>query len=277
MSSVLERAFSILDLLARAPDGLSVGDIAAALGQPPSGTHRMLAELARLGYVRQQRVQGDYQLTIKLASMGLTFLGQTGITDVSQPILDGLAKVSGELVRMAVFDGDNLTWVGVSQGATSALRYDPSREQGVVVHLASSAGGQAWLSAMDDQAVMEAVGRQGLIRDAEPGLSPPRTIAELLAVLGETRERGYSMNRDSYMVGMAAMATVVRAATGDRPIGTVSIAGPSVRMTEARMAELAEPLLQAGRDLSQASGASGYFSEAARATTQSDRQEHPTP
>jgi DNA-binding IclR family transcriptional regulator len=277
MSSVLERAFSILDLLVRTPDGLSVGDIANALGQPPSGTHRMLGELCRLGYVRQQRAQGDYQLTIKLASMGLTFLGQTGIIDVAQPILDSLATNSRELVRMAVFDGTNLTWVGVSQGATSPLRYDPSREQGVVVHLASSAGGQAWLSAMEDQAVMEAVGRQGLIRETAPGLKPPTTIADLMDVLAATRERGYSMNRDSYMVGMAAMATVIRDGSTNRPIGTVSIAGPSVRMTEAHMTELAAPLLHAARDLAQASGASGYFSGAARADVQSDMQDHPTP
>lgn len=267
MSSVLERAFSILELLVRTPTGLSVGEIAAALGQPPSGTHRMLGELVQLGYVRQQKAQGDYQLTIKLASMGLTFLGQTGITDVSQPILDTLAKTSGELVRMAVFDGTNLVWVGVSQGATAPLRYDPGREQGVAVHFASSAGGQAWLAALSDEEALEQVTRQGLIRSDEPGLKPPRTIAELLAILKRTRERGFSMNCDSYMVGMSAMATTIHRVDTGAPIGTVSIAGPSVRMDEARMRDLAPALKAAAAELGQASGASRYFTGPARAAS----------
>ena len=49
MSSLLERGFTI-DL-------------------PLSATHRLLAELARCGYVRQARTQGDYVRTIKLGSL----------------------------------------------------------------------------------------------------------------------------------------------------------------------------------------------------------------
>ena len=85
---------------------------------------------------------------------------------MAQPILDRLAAESGELVRLSVIDGESLVWVGVAQGATGGLRYDPGREQGVVVHLASSAGGTAWLSTMSDEEALMAVSRQGLAADA---------------------------------------------------------------------------------------------------------------
>ncbi|WP_229803607.1 hypothetical protein [Litchfieldella qijiaojingensis] len=37
-----------------------------------------------------------------LTSLGLGFLGALGIVDAAQPLLDGLAERSGELVRLAV-------------------------------------------------------------------------------------------------------------------------------------------------------------------------------
>lgn len=260
MSSALERGLAILELLAAHPEGLQVSQIATSVGIPVSGAHRQLQELARLGYVRQTRGQGDYLLTVKLAALGLSFLGRSGVTDIAQPILDRLASASGELIRLSVIDGDRLVWVAVAQGATGGLRYDPGREQGVVVHLATAAGGQAWLSTMSDEDALALVSRQGIKpADFEPGRGAPTSLKELLAVLAETRARGYALAVDSYMEGMAAMAVPLRRGDGDTVIGCLSIAGPAVRLTRARVAELVPTLREAARELSQAADASHFF------------------
>lgn len=266
MSGVLERTIGILEVLAGHPGGLPVGTIAARLEIPASAAHRLLNDLARLGYVRQDRAQGDYALTMRLASMGLTFLGQSGVTDIAQPILDRLAADSRELVRLSVVDGDSLVWVGVAQGATSGLRYDPSREQGVVVHLASSAGGLAWLMTMSDDEALMAVSRQGLV-PTQPGAGgqAPTNATQLLARLAEARARGYAVAIDSYLAGMAAMAVPVRRAGTGTAIGCLSIAGPSVRLDAARMAELAEPLALAADEIGSASRGSRFFAASAAA------------
>lgn len=264
MSGVLERTLGILELLTGHPGGLPVSAIATRLDMPASAAHRLLNDLARLGYVRQDRAQGDYALTIKLAAMGLSFLGQSGITDVAQPILDRLAAESGELVRLSVFDGGSLVWVGVAQGATGGLRYDPGREQGVVVHLASSAGGQAFLSAMSDDDALMAVSRQGLApTQAGAGGGAPASATELLARLAAARSRGYAVAIDSYLAGMAAIAVPVRRPDSGEALGCLSIAAPSVRLDEARMAELA-PVLQAAADeIGAASRGSRFFAVSA--------------
>lgn len=262
--SALERATAIIELLANKPEGLPVTELAEHLDLPASGAHRLLKELEKLGYVSQNKAFGDYQLTIKLASIGLGFLGRAGITDISQPILDELARASKELVRISLFDGNNLVWVGVAQGATGGLRYDPGSEHGVIVHYASSAGGQAWLAEMSDDEALANVAKQGLIRSTEAGLKPPQTITELLKILKQTRKRGFSMNVDSYLPGMAAMAAVIKQPDTQTPIGTVSIAGPSVRMTPERMASYADLLLEAAKELGLASRASGYFTKKAK-------------
>ena len=257
--STLEKSLSIIELLAVKPGGMSVSSIAQTVNQPASGVHRTLNELMRLGYVRQVQDQGDYALTMKLAAMGVGFLGRTGVGDVAQPILDRLAQTSGELIRLSVIDGDDLIWVAVAQGATSGLRYDPGQEQGVVVHLASSSGGQAWLASMSDEEALARVSRQGLTRTGAPAnTSAPKTIAELLAILAETRKRGYAVAVNSYIVGMAAMAMPVVSSNG-QVISCLSIAGPAVRMTPERMAELAPHLSRAAEEIGMSASGSRYF------------------
>lgn len=271
MSGVLERTLGILEILSSHPAGLPVGVIAQRLDLPASATHRLLNDLARLGYVRQDRAHGDYALTIRLAALGLSFLGQSGVTDIAQPILDRLAAESGELVRLSVADGASLVWVAVAQGATGGLRYDPGREQGVVVHLASSSGGLAWLSTLSDEDALVAVSRQGL-RPSHPGSggNAPQTPTDLLARLGEARARGYAVATDSYLAGMAAMATPVRWRGTEEAIGCLSIAAPSVRLDAARMETLARPLLDAAAEIGAASAASQFFATARLARSRAE-------
>ncbi|MFY0633810.1 MAG: IclR family transcriptional regulator [Vannielia sp.] len=260
MSSVLEKSFAIIELLVEHPEGLPVSAIAQATAQPASGVHRTLQELTRLGYVRQAQAHGDYGLTIRMPALGLGFLGRAGITDVAQPVLDRLAAESGELIRLSIVDDDCLTWVAVAQGGTRGLRYDPGQEQGVVVHLASSAGGQAWLSTMSEDEALMRVSRQGVVRaDENAGSKAPQTLSELMTRLAETRERGYSVAIDSYLVGMAAMAVPVRYRGGETVVGCLSIAGPTARLEPEWMAAHAEMLKAAAAELGDAALGFKYF------------------
>jgi IclR family transcriptional regulator, acetate operon repressor len=262
MSSVLEKSLAILELMVDHPEGMQVSAIARALDMPVSGVHRTLRELARIGYVRQARDQGDYALTIRLAALGLGFLGRSGVTDIAQPILDRLAQTSGELIRLSVLEGRGLTWVAVAQGATAGLRYDPGREQGIRVHPASTAGGQALLSTMTDDQVLALIGETGLRPEGlPPAPATPNTIAELLEVIRATRERGYSVAVNTYIDGMGAMAAPVRAGgvADGRVLGCLSIAGPAVRFPVRRMEELAPALFEAAAELGAAAPASHFF------------------
>jgi IclR family transcriptional regulator, acetate operon repressor len=266
--SALERGLAVLELLAAHPEGMAVGTIAAALDLPPSGTHRLLNQLVDYGFVHQDGTKGDYALSMKLAALGLAYLGQSGVTEVAQPILDRLAAISRELVRLSVVDGGNLVWVAVAQGATSGLRYDPGREQGVTAHLATSSSGLAWLATLTDDAALMKVAAQGFRQDTSGPAAFPGPAA-FLAALAATRARGYSITIDTFMPGMAAMAAPVVPPGGGPALGAISIAGPSVRFTEARMAELAGPLREATADMAQAARASAFFRRAERSAPDS--------
>ncbi|HVR52252.1 MAG TPA: helix-turn-helix domain-containing protein, partial [Pseudorhodoferax sp.] len=125
MSGALEKSLAILEYLVAYPDGVALAQIATDLGQLRSGCHRTLQELIRHGYVRQLPQRGDYALTTRMASMGLSFLSKSGVVDIAQPVIQRLAQASEELVRLAIVDGERLTLVAKAQGARSGLLYDP--------------------------------------------------------------------------------------------------------------------------------------------------------
>lgn len=260
MAGVLERSLGILELLSHEVNGLSVSAIAGHLNLPVSAAHRLLNELARFGYVRQDKAQGDYALTVKLASLGLSFLGRSGIVDIAQPILDRLASTSGELIRLSVLDGRDLIWIAVAQGATTGLRYDPGQEHGMVIHLASTANGLAYLATMTDEEALTLVAEQGFAPKAiHAGAKSPATARELIELIHETRAHGYAVTKDSYILGMSAVAVPIRYGRGGKVIGTVSIAGPAARLDDARIEKLLDPLRAAALELGEASSASRFF------------------
>jgi IclR family acetate operon transcriptional repressor len=258
MNGILQRTLSILEYLAANAEGAPMASIADSIGMPRSAAHRLLADLARCGYVRQVREHGDYVLTTKLVSMGLSYLSSSGIVDIAQPLLDQLAAESGELVRLSVVDGDRLTWVARAQGAKRGLRYDP--DMGMDAQLSCTATGHAWLLTMTDEEAVQRVARQGFGSPAEFGPRAPTTVVDLLEFIHAARARGFSMIDEVFTPGMSAMAAPVQR---DRhtAIGVISIAGPRVRLNEERMLQLGPALLDAAAELGSASAASMHFKQ----------------
>jgi IclR family transcriptional regulator, acetate operon repressor len=255
------RALRILETLAAAPEGLPLSAVAGELELPRSAAHRLLNELSRCGYVRQLRAQGDYALTTKLPALGLSFLGAAGIVDIAQPIIDRLAETSGELVRLALVDGDRLTFVAKAQGARSGLRYDP--DMGIDVRLSCSAGGHAWLMTLSEERATELVAHQGFGSPREFGPTAPTTFKALMKVLEEDRRRGFSTIVEMYAPGMTAMAAPVLR-RGQDAVGVITIAGPLQRLTPDRMLKLGPALTAAASELAMASSTSPLFTQRAR-------------
>ncbi|WDY56093.1 IclR family transcriptional regulator [Pseudomonas sp. PSKL.D1] len=254
--SQIERAFSVVETLAGEPQGLALQTLAERLEIPKSAAHRMLADLMRLGYVRQNRDNSRYQLSAKLVALGFRYLSSSG-ADVIQPILDRLAQDSGELVRLGVIDGTRQTWIAKSQGARSGLRYDP--DMGRDAPLFYTASGHAWLASLSDDEALQMVLRQGIADPEHFGPNAPRSTTELLGYLQRARERGYAWVEQTSALGTSALAAVVRRPHAGPVIGVLSIAGPTARLAPERLQQLAPLLLAAVDELSAASQASDLF------------------
>ncbi len=249
-----------IKLLAYAPQGMALGEIAEQLDLPKSGVFRLLADLVRLGLVRQDTAGGSYFLTMGLVSLAFQHLAHIGVVDAAQPVLDRLAAESAELVRLGIIDGDRQVWVAKAQGARSGLIYDA--QMGDVAQLSCMASGHAWLAQLDEAEAVRLVMQQGLAGEGQYGPNAPRTVSELIAVLAETRQRGYALVVESSAPGMSAIAAPVYHPTSGLVVGTVSIGGPSVRLSRDRLESLSGFLLAAAAELSDLCAGSPYLMSA---------------
>jgi len=261
MAGNLERAPAVLELLAKNGGRMPLAAIADTLNIPRSGTHRLLSMLIEEGFVRQDEDHGEYMLALKLVSLALIYLSTSGVFDISQPVLDRLAETSGELARLGVVEDDHLTFVGKAQGAKSGLRYDP--DMGSQPPLHCTASGQAWLSTLSDERAIELVSKQGgLASKSVNAPKAPRTIQQFLKDLNGARQRGYGVAIETYEAGMTSIAAPVRNPVTGEVVGIVSLAGPTSRLPEQRLKELAPSLLSAASDMGAATLSSPYFKRA---------------
>jgi IclR family acetate operon transcriptional repressor len=243
-----DRVLAILEMLVTVSEGVSLSRVAQELDLPLSATHRLLAVLVKRNYARQDPATEQYEPTLAVATLGIRLLANTRLSDVYQPILDELAEATGELVRLAVLDGEKLTWIARAQGATSSIRYDPV--SGHDVPLYATAMGKAWLATLPDAEALRIANAAGFTGALGP--NAVANAAQLAEHLRQTRERGYGLVSEEAEPGISAIAMVVRDGPGASgvPVGCISIGGPSFRVSQDRLIGFVPKLRQAVDQLS---------------------------
>ena len=245
-----ERCLAIIELLADGARELPLGEIAERLSLPKSGAHRLLSTLVDIGWAEKNPETAFYRLSMRLAVLGQQFYVATGIPDICQPLLDRLARQCREFVRLAVVDGTSLVWVAHAQGASGGLMYQPSLTSNTVP-LFATASGKAWLATLSTSEAMQIVMKNGGLKDPERyGPNVVRSVEALLRELKTTARRGYGIALSEAEFGVTAVAAAIRPDDASSALGTVSIAGPSARVTEKRAQELAPLVLRTARELS---------------------------
>lgn len=249
----LSRAFDLLQLLARTRGGMSVSALSEQSGLAKSAAHRLLASLVEDGYVGQDPISERYHLTLRLPALGFRFLATNGMDDVVQPILDRLAQQTGELIHLGLVDGESLLWVAWSQGSQAPLRYVPVFGREVVLHATGS--GATWLASLPEAQAMAIFRKHGFRKTATPGYgrAAVRSEKEFLAKLRQVRGDGYGLNLEEGEPGINAIAVAFRGGSdaSSPVVGTLSIAGPSIRMSKARLIEMLPDLRAHARELSE--------------------------
>lgn len=232
-----ERCLSVLELLADGAKSMALGEIADQLGEPKSGIHRLLSTLVSQGWAEQDLQTGLYSLTMRLTLVGQRFYADTGIPDLCQPLLDQLAAETQDYVRMAVATGGTLNWLADAQGARGGLMYYPPQVSGTVP-LYATASGKSWLATMDEESALAVALAQGFNAAESPGPQVATNAQELMRLLRETARRGYGTAINEAESGVSAVAAAVRIHADGPGVGTISVAGPSVRMTPERIEAL---------------------------------------
>ncbi len=243
MSVQLHKAIDILELIEASERPLALGAIAERVAMGKPAAHRLLQVLVARGYVEQDPETQNYLATLRLAIVGFGHLAATGMREVTYPELHRLAAESGELVRLAVVENEELTWIVEAQGARAGLRYDGNLGRQAVLH--ATAAGKSWLSTMSDDEAVRLVLKSGFPSREEVGPKAIRTIEELIQALRQCRAAGYATAIEEAALGVNAVAVPVFDPQDPKTaVASIIVVGPSARMTPERM-EAIVPLLHA--------------------------------
>jgi IclR family transcriptional regulator, acetate operon repressor len=249
--SPASRCFDILELLAAEPAGMPLTGVARSLALPKSATHRLLLTLIECGYAAQDPTTQRYRLTFKIATVAFRLLASSTLQDVAQPVLDRLARASGDLARLAVVDGDGMRWVAKAQGAQSGLRYDP--EMGLEVALNATGVGRLWLASLPEAQALAILDRYEARARRVLGPNAPRSRVAWLAKMRAVRRRSYAEAMEEGAAGVAAVGAAIRVGhgAGATVVGTVSITGPVSRFGAKRRPMLGRLCAEAAAELAE--------------------------
>jgi len=248
--AAIDRSISLIETLASAPEAMELSELAERVGLPQSAAHRTLATLMARGWVVQDPASQNYALSLRLAQLAFRNLDTRHAPDLVQEALNRLASRTREYCRLAVVEQGRLVWIARAQGARTGLRYDPDMGSDIVLH--ATANGKAWLSTMPENEAI-ALAYAGGMAD-NPGLGPNgvRGIDDLRAHLARARAEGHATTLEEAEPGTAAIAVPFYRDDGpDAPVaGTISVAGPTLRIRPARFAALRAELLHTSKEIS---------------------------
>jgi DNA-binding IclR family transcriptional regulator len=229
----VDRVLLVLRELAGRPDGVSLADLATAMGTPKSSVHRALGALRRADLAVQTE-RGRYSLSSEFIRLAYAHHEARSEPRLVSPCLEELADSFGEAAHYAELDGREIIYVAkVSSRHTS-------------VQMTSTIGGRnpAYCTGVG-KALMAYRLRAGeadrlLARFGPLEPRTPSTLVDpdrLLEDLERTRARGYALDDEESEIGINCVALPLFLASPSVPSGAVSVAALRHRTPLAELEE----------------------------------------
>jgi DNA-binding IclR family transcriptional regulator len=242
-SPVVRRTLSVLETIAGAAQPLALPEICALVRLPKATTHRLCQQLESMGYVVREPGGRRYTAGPRLARLGFDVM-RSAITAERHGILAALVERIGETCNFTTLAGHEVLYLDRVE-ARWPLRLHFDMGSRVPIHCTAS--GKIFMAAMkpsDRRRILDAA-----------GLPPytPHTITtrdRFDAELDQITKQGYSLDREEFLLGMAAIAVPVLAADGT-VLAAVACHAPNVRFRIEQAMSCLPQLKIAARKLSE--------------------------
>ena len=215
-------------------DEVGVTELAAAVDGNKSTVYRFLNTLSAQGYVRQNRNNEKYSLTLKLFQVGVQALNRLDIHKASLPVMEELAEYSKETIHLASMENHQVFYLDKIESPL-ALRVAMGSAQGRFAPAVCTGVGKVILAnlAPDEKEIMLSHAdwtprTEYSVKDAE----------DLETRLTEIRKCGWGYDMEENEPGVRCVAAPIFDNKGI-VCGALSISGPSVRMTKEKLKKLA--------------------------------------
>ena len=243
----LMRAAAILDAVARQPEGISLAEVAGAVGLNTSTAFHLIQTLVNLGFLTQL-ADRRYRIGSRLFTLAAGALDENTMLAMATPILEGLSAETGYAAHLAIRSRQEIVVIART-AATGLLQL--AGHPGATRPAHATAIGKVLLAAMPQEDCAR------LLQSLPLPAFTPNTITDRDALAREieiVRREGIAYDRCELDPDVRCIAMPVTDFAG-RGAAAIGLSGPMWRLTPEVIEEKAAQLKAAATDLSAKLGA----------------------
>jgi IclR family KDG regulon transcriptional repressor len=242
------KALTILSLFKFDKPEWGVTEIARELDMQKSTVFRLLATMQDFDFVRKTHSGTSYRLGMRLFELGSVVANTFDLRDIALSYLHKVSEQTGETVHLGVLNETDAMSIETVDGSNTLKS---SILIGKRTPLYCTSVGKAILAFQSPQVQKEIIAKTNFIKFTD------NTIVDLEAFAAElklTRQRGYAVDDMEHEVGVRCIAAPIWDASG-KVVASLSVSGPSIRITTAKIPELAQLIMTTTGEISKELGA----------------------
>ena len=222
---VIERIFTLLDILADREEAMSLKEISEKSGLHPSTTHRILNDLATGRFV-ERPMAGNYRLGMRLLELGNLVKARLNVRDAALAPMRELHQLTQQPVNLSMRQGDEIVYVERAYSERSGMQVVRAIGGRAPLHLTSV--GKLFLAFDDSQRLRSYATRTGLAGQTRNSITQLPVLERELA---KARQYGIARDNEELELGVRCMAAGIYD-DQSKLIAGLSISSPADRLDE---------------------------------------------
>ncbi len=246
-SRAVDRALSIIELVAKSTNGLSNSDISRRLNIPKSSASYILSVMENRAFLRRDEDR-KYRL-------GLTFMSLTGdalkrldVREISRPILKTFVKKSRLPAHLAILDSGHAVYVEKVESEKSFIKMDIWVGHRLPIH--TTAIGKVLVSGLSDEEILEILEQRGMEKKTRKSITSPK---QFLRAIKKVREFGFAVDNEENSNDVRCIAAPIFGTNGDI-IATLGTSNTILHIDEGRLPKIVELVKDAADQVSKQMG-----------------------
>lgn len=222
---VIERMFSLLDILANREEAMSLKEISEKSGLHSSTAHRILNDLATGRFV-DRPAAGSYRLGMRLLELGNMVKARLNVRDAALAPMRELHKLTQQPVNLSMRQGDEIIYVERAYSERSGMQVVRAIGGRAPLHLTSV--GKLFLAFDDPQRLRSYATRTGLAGQTRNSITQ---LPILERELSKARQYGIARDNEELEMGVRCMAAGIYD-DQNKLVAGLSISAPADRLEE---------------------------------------------
>ena len=228
----VEHAIDLLRCLSEAGCSLGTNDIARRIGIHKSSVSRLAGTLEKARLVQRDSETGRLSLGIGLVALAAPVLASFEARDLVRPLLEELAKRTGETASFSIWDGHEAVSIEQVAGSNSVQAFSRPGHRNPA-H--ATAAGKILLAHLSEQAI-ENYCSEPLQRFTDTTITKPLFLK---AELARCRVQRYALNTGEFESDVGAVSAITFDSRS-QVLGAMTLTVPMYRFELPRRKELAE-------------------------------------